>query len=115
MVEWVIRILLYALSVTASNWRGLGWRAAIAAALVLGAFGLVTGGRFSLQVSGGDANIGAGIVLFYAILWVPGGFIARIMSLTARRFGHARPWSLWIETILFFGWPALMRTVFIES
>ena len=115
MTEWALSILLFALPVTASSWRGLGWRAAIAAALVLGAFGLVTEGRFSLQVPGGDANIGAGIVLFYAILWVPSGFIARIISLTARRLGHARPWSLWIEALLFFGWPALMRAALIEG
>ena len=115
MIDLAFSILLFALPVTASSWRGLGWRALIAAVLVLVAFGLVTEWRFSLQVPGGDANIGAGIVLFYAILWVPAGFMARIMSLTARRFGHVRPWSLWIEVVLFFGWPAVVRAMLIEG
>jgi len=115
MTDWLIRVALFALPVTASGWYGLAWRAAIAAALVLGTFLAATGGRFSLNVEAGDTNIGAAIVLVHAILWVPGGFVARILSLAARRAGHARPWSLWIELVFFFGWPLAMEMALLNG
>lgn len=105
---WLLPLALFALPVTARSWRGLAWRGLIAALVTLGAFLLVTGGRLSLQVPGGDANIGAGIVLYYALTTFVSGLIARALSLAARRFGHHRPWSLWIEALFFFGFPALV-------
>ena len=109
-MESLLSAILFAIPVTATSWRGLGWRAVIAAGLTLVAFGAVTEWRFSLQVEGGDANIGAGILIYYAVSIFGGGFAARILSLWARALGHPRPWSLWIEGAFFFGFPYLLRT-----
>ena len=109
MIEWAVRLALFALAVTASGWRALGWRLVIAAGLFLGVFLWVTGGRLSTVVPTGDADIAAGLVIYYAILWIPGGFLARALSLFARRWGHRRPWSLWIEGAAFFGYPVLTQ------
>lgn len=108
MIEPVISLALFALPASARSWRGLAWRGVIAALLTLGAFLWVTGGRLSLTVPGGDADIGAGIVLYFALTTFVSGLIARSLSLLARRLGHPRPWSLWIEALVFFGFPALL-------
>ena len=109
MIEHAIRLVLFLIPVTATTWRGLGWRAVIAAALTALGFGAVTEWRFSFQVASGDANIGAGILIYFALVIFGGGFAARILSLSARALGHSRPWSLWIEVALFFGSPYLVR------
>lgn len=103
MIETALSAVLFAIPVTAGSWRALGWRALICAALTLGAFLWSTGGRLSLQVEGGDANIGAGIVIYFAITTLGSGLLARTASLGAHRLGHPRPWSLWIEAVFFFG------------
>lgn len=105
MPELAPRIALFCLIASAPGWRGLGWRMAIAALLVAGAFGWVTGWRFSLVVPGGDADIGAGIALYFGTMWLASGLFSRAASLLARRFGHARPGSLWIEVVGFFAVP----------
>ena len=71
------RILLFALTISAPGWRGLLGRAAIGVLLIGAAFGWVTDWRFSVVVPGGDADIGAGIILFYGITWLASGLIAR--------------------------------------
>lgn len=100
--------LLFLLPVSAASWRGLLWRGLAGLALVALAFGIVTQGSFSLVAAGGDANIGAGIVLFYAIQRLGGGVVARILSLAAAAAGHLRPWSLWIEVLFYFATPLLL-------
>ena len=107
MFELIPRVLLFALIVSAPSWRGLLWRTAIGVLLLVAAFGWVTEGRFSLVVPAGDADIGAGIVLFYGIMWLAVSLIARSISLLARRFGHGRPRSLWIEALGFFALPLI--------
>jgi hypothetical protein len=108
MYELIPRFFLFALIVSAPSWRGLQWRAAIGVLLLVAAFGWATEWRFSLVVPGGDANIGAGIVLFYGIMWLASGLISRTISLLARRFGHNRPRSLWIEGLGFFALPLVL-------
>jgi len=105
MFELIPRLVLFALIVSAPSWRGLLWRGAVAVLLIAAAFGWVTDGRFSVVVPAGDADIGAGIVLFYGIMWLVSGLIVRAISLSARQFGHTRPWSLWIEGVGFFALP----------
>lgn len=109
MIEPLLTLMLFAIPVTARDWRGLFWRGVVSALLTLGAVLWATGGRLSLQVEGGDANIGAGIVLYYALTTLLGGLVARTLSLGARRLGHHRPWSLWIEVLFFLGFPVLVR------
>ncbi len=108
MVFTLAEALLFLLPVSAGTWRGLMWRSLAGLALVVLAFGIVTQGRFSLVVAGGDADIGAGIVLFYAIQRLGGGIAARTVSLAAAAAGHRRPWSLWIEVLFYFGTPLLL-------
>ena len=105
MTEYLPRLLFFAVIATATGWRSLLWRLLIAAGLILAAFGHVTGWRFSLVVPGGDADIGAGIVHYYGLTALAAALIARVLSLFARRLGHLRPWSLWIEAVCFFGLP----------
>lgn len=100
--------LLFLLPVSAGTWRGLLWRTVAGLALVALAIGIVTGGRFSLVATGGDANIGAGIVLYYAVLRLGGGIAARVISLAAAAAGHGRPWSLWIEALFYLASPLLL-------
>ena len=111
MLESLLSLALFALPASARSWRGLAWRGALALVLTLGAFLWVTGGRLSLTVPGGDADIGAGIVLYLALTTFAAGTVARSLSLLARRWGHHRPWSLWIEALFFLGVdPLLFRT-----
>ena len=77
-------------------------------AVVISALLVATGGTGSLVTPGGDANIGAGIVLYYALSRLGGGLAARVLSLLAARAGHPRPWSLWIEAMCFFAAPLLL-------
>ncbi len=105
---WLAGALLFLLPVSAGTWRGLAWRAAAGLALVAVAFGIVTGGRFSLVAEGGDADIGAGIVLVYSLPSLGGGVAARALSLAAAGLGHRRPWSLWIEVLFYFATPLLL-------
>lgn len=107
------RIVLFLVVVSARHWRGLALHTA-AGLLLLGiAFGVVTEWRFSLVVPQGDANIGAGIVIFYGGAWLLAGLISRAASLAARRYGHERPRSLWIEAIGFFAVPAALDVILI--
>ena len=103
MIEPLVSLAFFALPASAPDWRGLAWRTALGAAITLALFLWVTGGRLSLTVPGGDADIGAGIVLYFALTTFVSGVAARALSLMARRFGHPRPWSLWIEALFFFG------------
>ena len=106
----LVAAALFAIPATAASWRGLGWRSLICVALLLAGFLAATGGRLSLQVESGDANIGVGIVLYYGLTTLVSGLVARALSLAARGLGHARPWSLWIEALFFFGFPYLVRS-----
>jgi hypothetical protein len=105
MTDDLPRLIFFAIIATATGWRSLLWRILIALALILAAFGYVTNWRFSLVVPGGDADIGAGIVLYYGLTALAAALLARILSLLARRLGHPRPWSLWIEVVGFFAFP----------
>jgi len=113
MLETIPRLVIFGLIVSAPGWRGLAWRTALAVALVAAAFGWVTDGRFSVVVPGGDADIGAGIVLYFGIMWLATGLIARLISLLARGIGHDRPYSLWIEAVGFFGVPVAYERLMI--
>jgi hypothetical protein len=108
MIDYLLRLVFFALIATATGWRSLLWRLLIAAALILAAFGYVTNWRFSLIVPGGDADIGAGIVLYYGLTTVAAALITRTISLITRRLGHPRPWSLWIEALGFFALPSAL-------
>jgi hypothetical protein len=107
------RLLLFLVVVSARHWRGLALHAAAGLVLLGIAFGYVTEWSFSLTVPQGDANIGAGIVLFYGGTSLLAGLISRIASLAARRFGHERPWSLWIEVLGFFAVPVILELMLI--
>ena len=109
MYAHIPSLILFGLIVSAPGWRRLVWHAAAALALVVLAFGWATGWRFSLVAPGGDADIGAGIVLYYGIAGVAPALAARAVSLWARRLGHPRPWSLWIEALCFLGGPAAVE------
>ena len=47
LTEFAISAALFAIPVTATSWRGLAWRAVVAAGLTLVGFGYVTEWRFS--------------------------------------------------------------------
>jgi hypothetical protein len=115
MFELIPRLVLFALIASAPGWRGLLWRTAIGAGLIATALGWATDWRFSLVVPGGDADIGAGIVLYFGIMWLVSGLVSRIVSLSARGIGHRRPWSLWIEGIGFFAGPVAFDHLFLSA
>ncbi len=115
MTDLLPRLAVFALVASASGWRSLLWRALIAVALILAAFGYVTDWRFSLVVPGGDADIGAGIVLYFGPMWLAAALVARAASLLARRLGHPRPWSLWIEALAFFALPPAFDRILIGA
>ncbi len=112
MFDLVPRLVFFALVAIAPRWRSLAWRAGIGMALLAAAFGWATDWRFGLAVPAGDANIGAGIVLYLGLIALAPAVASRALSLWADRLGHRRPWSLWIEGVAFFGAPvALNRLV----
>jgi hypothetical protein len=111
----IARLLLFLVVVSARHWRGLALHTAVGLLLIGIAFGWVTEWSFSLTVPQGDANIGAGIVLFFGGTWLVAGLISRIASLAARRFGHERPRSLWIEVLGYFAVPGVLDFVLIGA
>jgi hypothetical protein len=88
-------IFLFALPCLARNWHGL----LVFAALV--GLPLIYGWFWSWrQLQPGVEDLGVGILMFTLMLFTWSGAVGvltRAVSPTAKRFGHDRPASLWVE------------------